>query len=161
MDATEPGAACRVGASVTVIADGDVQRLATVGDGDLDALGAAVPDRVGQRLGDDEVSCGLHRLGEPPAESQVQFDRDTAGQCQRQRLHRPGQAAIRQYRRVDAPYQVAQFGEGFADAGLRLGHQGLGAGGIGVDDVLGHAEIHGRRDEADLRAVVQITFDAA
>lgn len=41
MDATQSGAACRIGAAVTVIADGDVQCPATVGDGDLDALGAA------------------------------------------------------------------------------------------------------------------------
>lgn len=60
---------------MAVVADRDVQRGAVVGDGDLDATGSAVPDRVGQRLGDDEIRGGLQRCGQPTVEAQIQLDR--------------------------------------------------------------------------------------
>ena len=62
---------------------------------------------------------------------------------------------------MDAAHQIAEFRQGGAGAGLRLGQQRLGIGRIGLDGLLGHAEVHLQRNQSHLRAVMQVPFEAA
>ena len=55
----QPRSARRVGAAAPVVGDHDPQRVAGAGDRHVHAVRVGVLDRVGQRLGDEEVGGGL------------------------------------------------------------------------------------------------------
>ena len=71
------------------------------------------------------------------------------------------EAAVGEDRRVDAPDEVAQLGEGRLGLVVGVGHERLGLLGVGVEALAGPAEVHGERDEPLLGAVVQVALDAA
>jgi hypothetical protein len=62
---------------------------------------------------------------------------------------------------VDAAHEVAQFGQRGRRGVPRLGHELPGGRGIGVHQPLDRTEGQPDRDEAGLRAVVQVTLDPA
>ena len=76
-----------------------------------------------------------------------------------ERLERRAEAALGEQAGADAAREVAQLGERPPRLLARLGDQRAGALGVAVEALLGHAEVHGQRDQARLRAVVQVALD--
>ena len=157
----QPGQARAVGSAPAdaVVADHDGQRAreAVAFDHDLGVAGAGVLGHVGERLRHHEVGDRLHRGLRPDRHVDVHVDRDRAerGQAGQRRV----EAAVGQHRRVHAPDEVAQLGEGLLGLDVRLVDEFPG----GVDVIgelrLGPAELHRQRDQPLLRAVVQVTLD--
>ena len=114
---------------------------------------------VRERLGDDEVRRALDGRRRPS----VEVDRDAHVQRRpaRERRDRRLEPAVGEHRRVDAARQVAQLLERLARAAAGVGEQLARRLGVGGELLLGHAEAHAERDEARLRAVVQVALDAA
>ena len=125
---------------------------------DLRRGAAGVLGGVGQRLGDDEVGGGLDDRREPAVEPGVDLHRQRAALAER--LDGGRQAAVGQHRRGDAAGQVAQLLDGVGGLDAGVAHQ-LGGLGVIVQAVLGAAELHAQRDQAGLRAVVQVALDPA
>ena len=60
---------------------------------------------------------------------------------------------------MDAAGQVAQLDERLLRFSMGFGHEGAGGVGIGVELVLGPAQVHGQRHQPLLCAVVEIPLD--
>ena len=78
-----------------------------------------------------------------------------------QRADRVGQAAVGQYRRMDAADQGAQLGQGLDRGVPGLEHQGAGRLRVGVDDLPGGVQGHAHGDQPGLGSIVQVPFDPA
>ena len=120
--------------------------------------GLRVLGRVGQRLGGDEVGGELDRPR--PARARLDLEPGGHGGAQHQRLEGAGQALL-QRGRVDAAGQLAQLGQGQRELVARGGHQLLGVARVVPDPALDQRQLQGQRDQALLRAVVQVALDAA
>ena len=83
------------------------------------------------------------------------------GGVQGEGADRVGEAPVGEHRRVDAAHQVTQVVKGTGGRLARLGNQGERRLGAGAHELLGGAQRHADGDEAGLRAVVQVTLDAA
>ena len=101
----QAGAVAKVSAAAPVVADAQVQAAATgrgldVGDG-----GACVLGGVGECLGDGVIGGSLDRVGQPPADQDVEVNRD--GGSAGQRFEGRGQAAVGQDGGVQAAGDLA------------------------------------------------------
>ena len=95
--------------------------------------------------------------GGRPASSADQVDAQRA--VQGQRADRVGQAAVGQYRRVDAADQVAQLGQRLGRSIAGLGQQRPCRGRVLVEHLPGGVQGHAHRHQPGLRAVVQVPLD--
>ena len=71
------------------------------------------------------------------------------------------EAPVGEDRRVDAAGEVAQLDQRLLGLAVGVVDQGPGRVGVGVELLLGPAQVHGQGDQSLLRAVVQVALDAA
>jgi hypothetical protein len=112
--------------------------------------------RVGEHLGDDVIDADFDWLGQPSVDLDVQFHRDSG--ASRKRAQRRGQTRFGQDRRVDATGDLPQVVDHAHQLRGRVRHLGTRVTSCG-GRLRGHAQPEGKRDEALLRAVVQVPLD--
>ena len=127
-------------------------------DRDRGAGRARVLGHVRQRLGDDEVDRALDRRGRALRDIHGQADRHRApGDHRRQR---GVETAVLENGRVEAAHEVAQLGERLLRFFVRARDELQRAIRVGGEVLLRASEVHAQGDQALLRAVVEVTFDA-
>lgn len=122
------------------------------------AGGAGVFRHVRQRLGHDEVSGGLDRLGQPCVE--VRGHADGERRPVRERFHCRGQAFLGEDRRVDSPRELAELLDRLLEFGQGLG-EGSGRRRVGAIAVAKHRQGQGQGRQPLLCSIVQVPFDPA
>ncbi len=132
---------------------------AIVRDADVDPARAGMLDRVGERLGDREVTGRLHGRRQPPAQADVQVDRHR--RVQREGPDRWAEAAVGQHRRVDAADQIPQVVQRAQRRLPCLGDQGQRGLRAHRQHPLDRPQVHAERDQPGLRPVVQVPLDPA
>ena len=155
----EPGPPIRVGAPGPVVPDGEPDRGVRGLDLDLDNRRVGVLGRVGERLGGDIVSRDFDALGQAPVEVQVELDRH--GRAAGERLEGRPEAAPGEDSRMDPPRDLLEvFGRLAQSLGdpRQLSVELLGSRG---HHGLGGAELEPERDQALLRAVMEVPLDPA
>ena len=112
--------------------------------------------RVGEHLRDDVIDADFDRLGQPAVDLDVQFHRDSGAPSER--AQRRVQARLGQDRRVDATGDLPQVVDHAHQLRGRVRHLGTRVTSLG-GRFRGHAQPEGKRDQALLRAVVQVPLD--
>src|SRR4029078_1989776 len=77
----------------------------------------------------------------------------------RERRERGVEPTVGEHCGVDAAREVAELGDGALQRGGGCAEQILRPGGIGLDLLERHPEIHAEREQALLRAVVKVALD--
>src|SRR4051794_12636145 len=155
-EAAQAGPAARVGAADAVV--GDVHDHAATGAPDCDAR----PGRVGvlrdvlERLGGDEVGGALDGAGQPAGGD---VDADGHGRAVGERAQGRLEAAVGQDGGVDPARELAQLGEAYLQLVGGTREQVLQVR-VGGGARPGTAEQQRQRDEARLRAVVEVALEA-
>ena len=159
LDAAQAGAAGRVGAAAAVVADRHGEQVVGVPQVDPGGPGAAVPDHVGQRLGDREVGGRLDRGLQ--AAGQVESTSTGIGRLSARARTAPSSPRsastggwMPRTRWRSSTRAVALASRASASS-LRA------AAGSRLDQLLGQADGHAQRDQPGLGAVVQVALDAA
>src|SRR4051794_12767044 len=122
-------------------------------------LGGGVLGDVGERLGDEVVGGGLDWLWQ--ADGGKGDDLDRYGRARGELVERAGEALMAEDRRVDAAGQLAQLTQGEPELLARVREKALRALGIAVDLRLQRPDLQRERDEALLRAVVEVALEPA
>ena len=153
VESSKARACRRVGATATVVADFDQERVASLADRHPRAAGAGITHHVRQRLGHDEV-CGRFDGGMETAVDDVGNHRNR--RPFRERIDRRGEPRFREDRRVDATGESADL----SDRGLQLGRGRVEQSGRFRRRLLRDLEPHRERDEALLGTIMEVALDA-
>ena len=147
-----------IGAAHPVVRDLDDCMSVHGGDANGDRGCLGVLGHVRERFGDDVVRGRLDRLGQALVEK-LEVDRERRPRDER--LDRGGQAAVGEHRGVDAARQLPQLLERLRELVGGLAEQPFGRLGLVVHTRLREAQHQGERDEALLRAVVEVALEPA
>ena len=155
-------APCRCGVeSGAVVAHSHDETVTVLAQFDVESVGAAVLEGVGERLGDREVRGALQFVGEAQgAQRGIRSDGHGKGMPARKCLDRHQQSPVAEHRRMDALREVAKVGEHAAQTLLH--RLDVVADGVGVVLEL-LACVSGQPDEGGevlLHAVMDVPLDA-
>src|SRR6478735_8362605 len=146
-------------AAAPVAGDLDPQAARHALEPDLDARRVRVLDRVRDALGDDEVRARLDGLREALVRRADDPDRQRRAVGERPKRRR--QPALGEDRRVQPAGELAQLLHRQGELVPRAGDELLRSVGAAVELGLQHAQLDRKRDEALLRAVVEVALETA